>query len=500
MKKKIALFLVCFLLVMVPVRGYAVEPVIFGIGEEIILPFLLSLLGVQAKETIGTYQDLKEYHETIKGSLIESLAGLAGMEQVQEWLFKVVNGVIETDSVVWQKLREIAIESFVSAAPDVSVPSGNVLSVPSFNYNANYSGNLRTTTGANPESYDISSCNVICFAEIPDYYVLGYVWVCSSSPIPFNMGSSSTYTYNNQTVYYTHKTGTGSNYQIDFTPDITSYNYNYNTTVDKGSCCWLSVYGGYGGNTDAVASYSDAFADVLTAEEKEDLVDGSNVIQLYNPAELQNGLEIVPGGDPEDDPNLKKIPFAVTADWWNFLQQFGSGDNSNQYVNAYNALNGLDQGTSIGRISDAWDSLGIASVGAAAAQAAEGILNLTDSNIYPQSQSVADTITNSIPSNLTPETPDSGIDNDSPQGLYKLPDLREYFPFCIPFDLINLLSIFVAEPETPEFVIALSTGWSYAEENVSLDQWNGIANMVRNIELAVFVLGLILITRNIIRG
>lgn len=497
MKKKIALFLVCFLLVMVPVRGYAVSaPLPFGIGEEIILPFLLSLLGVQRATSVESYNDLAAYNDEIYNSLIESLSGLAGMEVVQEWIFKAVNGLIETDSIVWEKLREFAIDNYIAASADSASINSTINNVP-LNFTFYNSPSFRTNISGGeyytwtPDYGTMIASNSFIGASDsnkPLYRIQHY----ANGDIHYqvNVTYGSSYTYNGKTVYYTVSTG-----GRDSSYPIQSIDGSYNAIA-----AWAMVYGDAIYQSENIASYSDAFESVLTSSEKDDIIDGTSVIQLYNPAELQNGLEIISGGDPDEDPNLRKIPFAVTADWWNFLQQFGSGENSNQYVNAYNALNGLDQGTSIGRISDAYDSLGIASVGAAAAAAAEGILNLTDSNIYPQNESVADAITNTIPSNLTPVTPDSGIDNGSEQGLYKLPDLRDYFPFCIPFDLINLLSIFVAEPETPEFVIALSTGWSYAEENVSLDQWNGIANMVRNIELAVFILGLILITRNIIRG
>lgn len=496
MKKAICIILAAFFLIMVPVKGFAASVPFFGIGEEIILPFILSLLGVQASESIDTYNDLVEYNTKIKGSLLEKTAGLAGMEQVQEWLFNVVNGVIDTDSVVWEKLYEYALENYVIASSDVSVPGNNVLSVPAFQYEYTNRFGYGTSGRAVVGSED---CFVCC---VNSNAALFYGIVASSNPsayyrIDWGDGSYSderalslSATYDGNTVYY---------FMQGFArPSDVYINENVDGTyADK--IAWLMVYGNYAPAAGGEGIYSDAFSEALTQSEKEDIIDGSNVIQLYNPAELQNGLEIIPGGDPEEDPNLKKIPFLVTADWWNFLQQFGSGTNSNQYVNAYNALNGLDN-TSIGRISDAYDSLGIASIAGTAANAAQGIISLTDNNIYPASQTAADTITNTIPGSLTPESPDSSIDNESEQGLYKLPDLRDYFPFCIPFDLIDLLRCFVAEPETPSFVLALSTGSEMAQESFDLHMWDNIASMVRTFELVGFVLGLILITRNLIRG
>lgn len=498
MKKTICIIMACFFLVMVPVRSYASALPFFGIGEEIILPFLLSLLGVQAAESVDTYQDLVDYNTKIKGSLLENVSGLAGMEQVQEWIFNAVNGLIKTDSVIWQKLYEIAISNYtVSSAEIGNVTNNNIFEIPAFQfYNQ---GNITIKDYWNGRVYVSMSgyqASTILYTDITNSSQKRSYCICASS---VDVNNSLSYTHDNKTVYYKVNSFTAdlTNYIYDPTPIDYTSSFQY-AIDDYEQISWLMIYGAES-SSENIAGYSDAFDNVLSSSDKEDIIDGSNVIQLYNPAELQNGLEIIPGGDPEDDPNLKRIPFAVTADWWNFLQQFGSGTSSNQYVNAYNALNGLDN-TSVGRISDAYDSLGIASIAGAAANAAQGIISLTDQNIYPNAQTAADAITNTIPGSLTPVSPDSGITNESDQGLYKLPDLRDYFPFCIPFDLVNLLSCFVAEPETPEFVIRVSTGFSSADQSVSLEVWDNIAGMVRTFELAAFVLALILVTRNLIRG
>ena len=496
MKKILCIVLAAIVLFITPVRGYSAGVTLpFGIGEEIILPFLLSLLGVKAAESINTYNDLVTYNGKIKGSLLEKVSGLAGMEQVQEWLFNVVNGVIDTDSIIWEKLYEYAVSNYISSGGIVDVTNTGITQVGDFSYYITNSVGYNTGTFVK---------NVSCERALSYYYIN------SSNQILYRFLSCSTvrtsqntnsYTKDNKTVYWSNGgiilNSLSEAYPVPINDEATSIKLLSSSYAPL--YAWVAMYGEYYPSNENIGAYSDAFDSVLTSSEKDDIVDGTSVIQLYNPAELQNGLEIIPGGDPEDDPNLKKIPFAVTADWWNFLQQFGSGVNSNQYVNAYNALNGLEN-TSVGRISDAYDSLGIASIAGSAANAAEGIISLTDDNIYPASQTAADAITNTIPGSLTPQIPDSGIDNESPQGLYKLPDLREYFPFCIPFDLIDLLRCFVAEPETPSFVLVLSTGSEMSQQSFDLHMWDNIASMVRTFELVGFILGLILVTRNIIRG
>lgn len=497
MKKVVSVLLICLLLTMVPLRGYAsTAPVVFGIGEEVILPFIMALLGVQAVSNVDSYEDLVSYNTNIYDSLIESLGGLAYSETVKDWVMMAIQGLIQTDSVVWQKLKELALGQYTASSGVNYVPEYSDLSFPEFQYYDSDSAIIYVNGNIVASVYGVEKVfayrgDANAYGNIP-YQLIGAS--STNTSLPYS------YEYNDKTVYYSSITSSGSSittspeciHNASLRNEINSINFSTQKAA------WLMIYEGVS-VSENIASYSDAFSNVLTSEDKESLVNGSNVIQLYNPSALQNGLEIIPGGDPEEDPNLKKIPFAITADWWNFLQQFGSGDNSNQYVNAYNALNGIHGGT-VGRISDAYDSLGIASVAATAANALEGILDLTKKNIYPNQLTVEDTINDAIPIILDPEVPDENITNESPQGLYKLPDLRDYFPFCIPFDLIDFFSCFVAEPETPQFVIAASTGFTTVQQEVDLEFWDGIASMVRTFELAIFVLGLILITRNLIRG
>lgn len=499
MKKTVSILLICLLLIMVPLRGYAATaPVVFGIGEEVILPFIMALLGVQSVSDVDSYEDLVSYNTNIYDSLIESLGGLAYSETVQEWVMMAIQGLIQTDSLVWEKLKELAIGQYTESAAGTVTNENVELDVPSFPFVNSSSVKVYSSNGDRVRaSYDnIDAC--VVYAAANNAYASFNVLAASYEP----QSGFTSFTNNGLTVYCRLSGHTGNIGPVYCVPDSAFFvGTDYYSGITNGNYykyAWSMLYDSTSAASN-IASYSDAFSNVLTSEDKESIVDGSNVIQLYNPSTLQNGLEIIPGGDPEEDPNLKKIPFAITADWWNFLQQFGSGDNSNQYVNAYNALNGIHGGT-VGHISDAYDSLGIASVAATAANALEGILDLTKENIYPNQLTVEDTINDAIPIILDPEVPDENITNESPQGLYKLPDLRDYFPFCIPFDLIDFFSCFVAEPETPQFVIAASTGFTTVQQEVDLEFWDGIASMVRTFELAIFVLGLILITRNLIRG
>ena len=85
---------------------------------------------------------------------------------------------------------------------------------------------------------------------------------------------------------------------------------------------------------------------------------------------------------------------------------------------------------------------------------------------------------------------------------YKL-DLTKLFPFCIPFDIYNLLNCLCAEPEAPSFewVIPLSAvGLEDFKIKIDLKTWDSVAQLVRNMELLAFCIGLAFVTRSLIKG
>lgn len=493
-KKLLCIIFACFLFVGVPVKGYAasLSPLVFGMSEDVVLAFLASLLGVSARETINTYIDLEAYSEDLRLGFTEYIAGSATSMEIAEWIGRAALGNIDRDSVIWQKFYEYCMSNYVQGTAGMgTVPVNNVLSFPSFEYydtGEAYTYNSNTgVIGSHFTGYQKS----LAYTK-SDLNVTGNKTVMILSASSENV-SRFNYTYNGLTVYYDYSASTSYYMMSNPYPiyDVSTYEA---IRADVGKAAWLMIYEGVTAvSGDAIIS--GAFDGVLTSSEINDLFDGTSVLQLYNPAVSQNGLQIVP--DPEN-PNDIVVPAMLTADWYNFLQQFGPSGAS-QFVAAYNALNAV-QGVSTGAIDAIYNNLGIASAISTAAQAAQGTLTLTDNNVFPQASTIADAVNGVIPGALTPQVPDSGIDNESDQGLYKLPDLKDFFPFCIPFDLIDLLSCFIAEPETPQFVIALSTGENTVTGQMDLHIWDNIASVLRGLELMAFTVGLILITRNIIRG
>lgn len=80
-------------------------------------------------------------------------------------------------------------------------------------------------------------------------------------------------------------------------------------------------------------------------------------------------------------------------------------------------------------------------------------------------------------------------------------DLRRLFPFCIPFDIHNLLQKFDAEPVAPHvqlpFVIQ-SIGFSYTFD-LDFSIFNSVAAIMRTVEFIVFAIGLAWATSKVIK-
>lgn len=94
-------------------------------------------------------------------------------------------------------------------------------------------------------------------------------------------------------------------------------------------------------------------------------------------------------------------------------------------------------------------------------------------------------------------SPDEGIDSSQP-----VVDLSKFFPFCIPFDLIHLVQALDAEPVAPKWTLKLEPPQFPVEWEVVIDlsEFESLAKIFRTGETLLFVVGLILITRGIIKG
>lgn len=89
--------------------------------------------------------------------------------------------------------------------------------------------------------------------------------------------------------------------------------------------------------------------------------------------------------------------------------------------------------------------------------------------------------------------PDLNID-------WNINGLTEKFPFSIPFDFIAFCSVLNAEPQTPEWSGTLTLPMVNYPFTFSLQQFDNVAALLRNMEFIGFCIALILATRALIKG
>lgn len=110
------------------------------------------------------------------------------------------------------------------------------------------------------------------------------------------------------------------------------------------------------------------------------------------------------------------------------------------------------------------------------------------------------TYTDSDPSN-DKQAPISSEPNLGENAVYMTEGLRTLFPFCIPFDLIKSFKLLSANPVVPHweipFVVPGLVDYTFV---IDLAQFEGIARILRTTETIGFIVSLILITRNVIKG
>ncbi len=83
--------------------------------------------------------------------------------------------------------------------------------------------------------------------------------------------------------------------------------------------------------------------------------------------------------------------------------------------------------------------------------------------------------------------------------------LKSLFPFCLPFDLIDFISVLSAPAEAPHFKwpIKYKAGNQWKEYTIDLDlgKFDTVASLLRDMECLAFIVGLIMVTRShMIRG
>ena len=100
--------------------------------------------------------------------------------------------------------------------------------------------------------------------------------------------------------------------------------------------------------------------------------------------------------------------------------------------------------------------------------------------------------------------PDAGTSvspsKDFDWGKFLDPSLYLVFPFCLPWDLVELVKTLSAEPQAPVIDWPMPTLTGQQNLHVDLSPWSPVAAVLRAGELIVAAVGLIWITKTMIRN
>ena len=98
-----------------------------------------------------------------------------------------------------------------------------------------------------------------------------------------------------------------------------------------------------------------------------------------------------------------------------------------------------------------------------------------------------------------PDTPSDQDKTDTDEKITPF-DLRDKFPFCIPFDILKIMKLFQGGREAPCFTWEIPLGEASGTVTVDLSPWDSIATLLRTLELILFIMLLAVGTRNLIGG
>lgn len=106
------------------------------------------------------------------------------------------------------------------------------------------------------------------------------------------------------------------------------------------------------------------------------------------------------------------------------------------------------------------------------------------------------------PGEPDPDEPDKPITEDGQADLaMPAPDLSDFFPFCIPFDIYNMLSLLDAQPVAPSFAWTFPNGNGGTEQfEVDLSMFDSVAAVLRQCEKLAFAVSLAFATKRLIQG
>jgi hypothetical protein len=401
-------------------------------------------------------------------------------QEYSQWLTNAASGVLDTTSEFWDNLKWFVGELYNSKTVSDDITTYDYQSLVS-GYNiittidGDSSGYLRYFTNTS-QQLDISNAMV----EYPyltwvDYCDEMYIYVfLTSEPVVFQLYVGK-YEGTEKTRLLPY--GTYDGFMRCLTIGKNGYSDSYSGTKNGSTTKDLGIKNTlyYGDSPNAHCNYvpqiyyNGALYDPSydLPEVKDDYTRVGGASDVFDRDNSLDNYDLVGGLGLTGD---------VAIDWPGLLGLDGVADDAETWADV---LAGVIAGVVAGELdwTDVMDGLGVVPVDVATDKVI-GNEGVTDEDVSKDEADESTTIS----------------------ADYTIQGLEKLFPFCLPFDLIHFFNVLSAEPEAPCFTIPVpymtASGMTTYDVEIDLSKFDSVAQLLRTMELLVFIIGLIMITRD----
>ncbi len=446
--------------------GSVAEPIIWTVGE--VVGTLLSMVGVKAADTVGDYDTSYEelfgsgddlgylFSDEFANKCVarnaktkEEISGLVSSVK-QKIADAQISGRIEGfTNDMYDVMKTWAEDVFQSKAP-VVIPSGyeGFFTITGWEVGKTSNNELSSMTTMMAKS------NIV-LSRLTDTNVYIYILGLQDT-------SDYVYCYSGEgSAIYAYNKSNGIKASTDYSGMQQRSYTNYGTYVSSTATVVTNVMGGT-------------------------LLYISSGIKIYS-----SWADYVAGNPPITLEGEDDYPAVTTVDEVNKLWE------------KYGDLANLDARTGAGSLVKE-GILDIPVVGEnELAGVIDGTIALDDALPYALVDTVEDVvIDDAYVDDAVPDTPWEEIDYGDNEPYIITGDLTTLFPFCIPFDLIRVFKLFKAEAKAPYWEIPIKSDNFNIDYTFKIDfsQFETLAQVFRILEVVGFILGLVLVTRALIKG
>lgn len=268
-----------------------------------------------------------------------------------------------------------------------------------------------------------------------------------------------------------YRSSSSSAYEIDMKVDGA-------TILDYEAVVTVQSHGGFGGSFDSIAVESDtptisnswSSAAVTVSNSKGASVVG---VPVSVPSDDTEDTAIAPWGDVTSGTQAGSGSVSIPGTGTDFVTKPDIGTDAETQTGFWSSV--------LSWFGSIWDVL---------SQILSGVLAIPIAIVQAIASAVAEVI-EAI----------KALDPDAPKfDDFQVPSLQSFFPFCIPFDLLDMMRALNASPVAPSFTFACPLpGGGVYNVHIDLSAWNGVASTIRSVTIAIYVVALANSTRKFIK-